>query len=112
MRQAFRSNALQYKPRNRDVPRLSRIIFFLRVICQLIRTSAMKEPSRTLAQVLHQASPTPASLLSNDAAHIFDNAAVEFQLSADREEMVAPGTIDKRETYTGFCSSVRNINHH
>jgi len=39
----------------------------------------------------NQTAPTPASLISHDAAHIFDNAAVEFQLSADREEMVAPG---------------------
>jgi hypothetical protein len=40
-----------------------------------------------------QSASTPASLISHDAAHVFDNAAVEFQLSADREEMVAPGIV-------------------
>jgi hypothetical protein len=47
--------------------------------------------------------PTPASLISHDAAHIFDNAAVEFQLSADREEMVAPGMKkNSRGTHIGI----------
>jgi len=59
-------------------------------------TMTMKE-SDTIS---NQAAPTMASLMSLNAAHIFDNAAVEYQLSADREEMVAPGKTQNRGTYT------------
>jgi hypothetical protein len=74
------------------VPRFP--IYFLRK-----KSARAIPPVMTMKEVdsiMNQAAPTPASLLSHDAAHIFDNAAVEFQLSADREEMVAPGTIYRR----------------
>jgi hypothetical protein len=45
--------------------------------------------------------------MSLDAAHIFDNAAVEYQLSADREEMVAPGKTQNRGTYTSGVPETR-----
>lgn len=53
---------------------------------------------KELDTISNQATPTPVSLMSLDAAHIFDNAAVEYQLSADREEMVAPGKTQNRRT--------------
>ncbi|KAI9290259.1 asparaginase-domain-containing protein [Umbelopsis sp. AD052] len=56
--------------------------------------------------------PTPASLISHDAAHIFDNAAVEFQLSADREDMVAPDVSRVLVIYTGgTIGMVNNLEH-
>ncbi|CAM0136054.1 hypothetical protein VKS41_005562 [Umbelopsis sp. WA50703] len=72
----------------------------------------MKAQSRSLHQVLNQATPTPASLLSHDAAHIFDNAAVEFQLSADREDMVAPDVSRVLVIYTGGTIGMVNSTEH
>jgi hypothetical protein len=99
----FRSNPAQYKtPQPRCPTLVQKFFYFLESTCQLVLTLQMKAQSRSLHQVLNQATPTPASLLSHDAAHIFDNAAVEFQLSADREDMVAPGTIDNMKHIPGF----------